>query len=219
VVETTNDNQKQQELDSINSYYGGLIKNNQDQIQRIYDNNNDGLLFSREKSSLLKFEENIKKLDSTRTVAKNDIEIKYASKPNRQLEKIAQNDIAFIFMVFFLELIILIGVGFFSYYTWGSYDNMSRLLKTTKFQDLEEYLKLISILYENGKNQKDDPLPDFAKLHAICELQGIDIDNADLEKFINICSNFNILFKKMQGYVFAMNMEDAKRTFESQFHI
>ena len=62
------------------------------------------------------------------------IESKTEGKSAAKVEELKQNDFAFAVMVFFLELIILIGVAFNAYYIWTSYDEMKQLLTTPKFK-------------------------------------------------------------------------------------
>ena len=52
------------------------------------------------------------------------VESKISNKSTDKLNKVQENNTAFAIMVFFLELIILIGVAFDAYYVWTSYDEM-----------------------------------------------------------------------------------------------
>ena len=54
-----------------------------------------------------------------------------------EVNTLKENGIAFAVMVFFLELIILIGVAFDAYYTWTSYDEMKTVMNTPKYKQLE----------------------------------------------------------------------------------
>ena len=76
-------------------------------------------------------------LQITKDTKIKDIESKTEGKSAAKIEELKQNDFAFAVMVFFLELIILIGVAFNAYYVWTSYDNMKQLLTTPKFKQLE----------------------------------------------------------------------------------
>jgi len=219
-VETTNTSFIENKIDSVNVYYNEQIQLNQSAIKKLYESDRDGILGPAATRTLNGYQSSIKKLDSTRMANIEYIENRYANKTDRKLERIQQNDVAFAFMVFFLELIILVGVGFHSYYVWTAYNHMDKLLKTTKFQELGTHLKLLQIIYENGKNTKDDLLPGFDKIHSICELQGLELDNTDLNKFVNLCYLFGILHKHTDNkYTFEMDFENAKRTFEGQFYM
>jgi len=219
-VVTISDNAISDKTDSINNYYNKQISINQSQITKLYSNDTDGILRTREKTSLETFQKNIKELDSIKRAEIKLIETKYQTKDVGKLDKLKQNDIAFAFMVFFLEFIILIGVAFNSYYTWTSFENMGRLLKTTKFQEVQEYTKILRIIYENGKNIKDDQVMDYTKIKALCDIHGIAINESYINKFLETCNNFGILNKARDDkYSFLVNYDEAKNLLEEQFYL
>jgi hypothetical protein len=219
-IELVTDNTINKKTDSISLYYNKQISVNQSQISKLYENDTDGLLGKYEKSSLEKFQKTIKELDSIKRAEIKLIESKYQNKNTNKLDELQQNDTAFAFMVFFLEFIILIGVAFDAYYTWTSFENMSRLLKSTKFQEVQEYTKILRVIYENGKNRKDDIVMDYTKLKAICDIHGIPVNENYINKFLETCNNFGILSKtRDEKYSFLVDYNDAKNLLEEQFYL
>lgn len=78
---------------------------------------------------------------------------KLTIKAEKQLDVNEENDLAFVFMTFFLEFIILIGVGFHGYYIIGSYMEMKKLLLSKP--QIETRYKLLNILYSNKKTNQE----------------------------------------------------------------
>jgi hypothetical protein len=97
----------------------------------------------------------------------NELESKVTKKTEVQSSALKENNTAFALMVVFLELIILIGVAFSSYYTWTSYDEMKILLTTPKFRQLEINLRLLKLYYQNGRKKEQDPVLPKTKLIAL----------------------------------------------------
>lgn len=220
-IEQTVDNTVQQKSDSINRYYNVRLNNVQTQIQKIYDNDADGLLFSREKESLNRWEKTRNDLDSTRIAKIKEIEDKYQSKTVRQINKIEENDLAFVLLVFFLEFIILIGVAFDAYYVWGSYDNMKMLLGSAKFRELELNLKLLRIFYQDGRRKKDEEIIDNDKFAASCSMQNIDVDKTDLNNFLQLSFDLGLIQRRKDNNLayYMMDYLEARQLLENQIYI
>ena len=95
-------------------------------------------------------------------------------------------------MVFFLELIILIGVAFNAYYIWTSYDEMKNLLTTPKFKQLELNLRLLKLYYQNGRKKEQDPVLAKTKLIALCS--ELEITSGNRRKKV-----YNMGYEKAKG--------------------
>jgi len=220
-IELITDNNIQIETDSINRYYNVRLNQAQIQIQKVYDNDTDGLLLSREKASLEKWESTYRSLDSTRLVKIKNIEDKYLSKDVNKISKVEENNFAFILLVFFLEFIILIGVAFDAYYIWESYDNMKKVLGSAKFRELELNLKLLRIFYQDGRRKKDEEIIDNDKFAASCSMQNIDVDKTDLNNFLQLCFDLGILQRRKDNNLayYMMDYNESKQLLENQIYI
>lgn len=220
-IEITTDNNVTKKSDSISNFYNKQISQSQTQIQTVYNNNTDGLLNWWEKTALNKYEADIKRFDSLRDSKVKDIELKYQVKTNKSLEKTGQNNLAFLLLVFFLEFIILIGVGFDAFYTWGSYDNMKKLLGSTKFQELEQNLKLLRIFYWDGRRKKDEEAISIDKFSASCSMQNIDVNRQDLNNFLQLCFDLGILQRRKDNNesYYTMGYTEAKQLLENQIYL
>lgn len=220
-IELSTDNIITHKSDSIAQYYNKQIVLTQTQVHNIYTNNEDGILGKREKASLEKFEKDIKQYDSSRDAKIKELEIRYLKKNTKSLDKIDENNFAFILLVFFLEFIILIGVAFEAYYTWNSYDSMKQLLGTSKFKELEQNLRLLRAFYQNGTRKKDDETIDNDKLAAICSMQNIDLNKTEINTFLQLCFDLGIIHRRKDdsSVHYLLEYSEAKKLIEEQIYL
>lgn len=155
-------------------------------------------------------------LQTTKDTKIKEIESKTEGKSAAKIEELKQNDFAFAVMVFFLELIILIGVAFNSYYIWTSYDDMKQLLSTPKFKQLELNLRLLKLYYQNGRKKEQDPVLAKTKLIALVASQKLNCNQTDVNNFIALCSELEIISGNRRKKVYNMNYEKAKVILENQ---
>jgi hypothetical protein len=145
------------------------------------------------------------------------IESKTQVKANTSLDKNEENSTAFLFITIFLEMIVLIGVGFDAFYTLGSYEETKKLLQTPKFKQLELNLKLLKLYYQNGKKIVGDQTLSFNKFQSLVQNQKIDSSQKDLKSFIVLCQELDII-KEFRGRKkqFMISYQEAKDLLESQ---
>lgn len=220
-IEQVSDNSFQKKSDSIANYYNTQITVTQKQINTLYDNNKDGLLFTREKESLNKFETNIKQFELARDQKIKELEDKSLVKTSKSLSKTGENNIAFMLLVFFLEFIILIGVGFEAYYVWTSYDDMKTLLGTAKFGELEQNLKLLRVLYQDGRRKKEEEIITTEKFTALCGMQNIDVNKQDINNFLQLCYDLGIIQRRKDNSepFYVLDYQTAKQNLENQIYL
>ena len=145
------------------------------------------------------------------------IESKTQVKASTSLDKNEENSTAFLFITVFLELIVLIGVGFDAFYTLGSFEETKKLLQTPKFRQLELNLKLLKLYYQNGKKIVGDQTLSFNKFQSLVQNQKIDSSQKDLKSFIVLCQELDII-KEFRGRKkqFMIPYQEAKDLLENQ---
>lgn len=145
------------------------------------------------------------------------LETKTQTKANAALDKNMENSTAFLFITIFLEMIVLIGVGFDAFYTVGSYEETKKLLQTPKFKQLELNLKLLKLYYQNGKKIVGDQTLSFNKFQSLVQTQKIDASQKDLKTFIVLCQELDII-KEFRGKKkeFMITYQEAKDLLENQ---
>jgi hypothetical protein len=146
-----------------------------------------------------------------------EAELKTQAKANTALNKNSENSTAFLFITIFLEMIVLVGVGFDAFYTLGSYEETKKLLQTPKFKQLELNLKLLKLYYQNGKKVVGDQTLSFNKFQSLVQTQKIDASQKDLKTFIVLCQELDVI-KEFRGRKkeFMITYQEAKDLLENQ---
>ena len=155
-------------------------------------------------------------LQTTKDTKIKEIESKTEGKSAAKVEELKQNDFAFAAMVFFLELIILIGVAFAAYYRWTSYDEMKNLLSTPKFKQMETNVRLLKLFYQNGRKKEQDPILAVTKLTALAKANKIGITLGEIKTFIILCQELEIVTGTRRKKVYNVSYEKAKQLIETQ---
>jgi hypothetical protein len=131
------------------------------------------------------------------------------------VSKNKENDTAFFFMTFFLEIIIILGVTFHAYYTIASYQETSKLLQTPKYKQYVLNIKLLKIYYNNGKKNMGDLALPVNKLISIAKLQKLQVSSGEVADFINLCGELGIVeTTKNRRKQYSMVFEEALRLIE-----
>jgi len=156
-------------------------------------------------------------LQQAKDVKIQQLEAKTQTKANTAMDKNMENSTAFLFITIFLEMIVLIGVGFDAFYTLGSYEETKKLLQTPKFKQLELNLKLLKLYYQNGKKVVGDQTLSFNKFQSLVQTQKIDASQKDLKTFIVLCQELDIV-KEFRGRKkeFMITYQEAKDLLENQ---
>jgi len=156
-------------------------------------------------------------LQQTKDAKIQQLETKTQTKASTAMDKNMENSTAFLFITIFLELIVLIGVGFDAFYTLGSYEETKKLLQTPKFKQLELNLRLLKLYYQNGKKAVGDQTLPFSKFQSLVQTQKIDCSQKDLKSFVILCQELDII-KEFRGRKkeFMLTYQQAKDLLENQ---
>ena len=155
-------------------------------------------------------------LQSQKDTKLQEIENKITSKTSTEVNTLKENGIAFAVMVFFLELIILIGVAFDAYYTWTSYDEMKTVMNTPKYKQLELNIRLLKLLYQNGRKKEQDPTISRSKMISLVGASKIPANQREINDFLALCSELEITTGQRRKKVYNMSYEKAKGLIENQ---
>jgi hypothetical protein len=153
-------------------------------------------------------------LEETKDAKIKEVEQKLQNKAVGKEGKIEENNFAFAIMVFFLELIILIGVSFSSYYQWTSYTNMKKLLMTPKFKQLELNLSLLKLYYQNGRKKEQDPAISKSKLVALARGAKLQATVSEINAFATLCDELEIISGSKTKKLYNVDYERAKNLLE-----
>lgn len=139
------------------------------------------------------------------------IESKTQSKSNIAVSRNKENDTAFLIITVFLELIVLLGVSFNSYYTVGSYQETGKLLQTSKYKQYVLNLNLLKIYYNNGKKKSGDMCISHARFVSLAKTQKVNASPSDIKDFVNLCVELEIVEDtRNKRKQYKVNYEEAK---------
>ena len=195
------------------------ITQKQDSVAKYYDKE---ILYYRNqpasrKADRLYRDSIVNTLQQAKDLKIQQLESKTQAKASTTLSKNEENSTAFLFITIFLEMIVLIGVGFDAFYTLGSFEETKKLLQTPKFKQLELNLKLLKLYYQNGKKVVGDQTLSFNKFQSLVQTQKIDCSQKDLRSFIVLCQELDII-KEFRGRKkeFMLTYQQAKDLLENQ---
>jgi hypothetical protein len=155
-------------------------------------------------------------LQTTKETKVQNIEQKIIDKSSIQVEILEQNSFAFAAIVFFLEFIILIGVAFNAYYEWISYTDMKTLLNKPQFSQLDLNLRLLKILYQNGRKKEQDPAVSKSKMISLAYNSKIKCHKKDIDSFMALCNELEIITGGRRNKIYNVSYEKAKTLLENQ---
>jgi hypothetical protein len=139
-------------------------------------------------------------------------EVKTEDKSKLVIDKNEENDTAFVFMTFFLEFIIILGVGFNSFYLLGSYNETKQLLSTPKYKQLELNLKFLKLYFQAGKKLKGDQTISASKLISVVKNQKLGCTQSEVRNFIVLCSELGIIKEvRSRRKEYQVDYEEAKK--------
>jgi len=202
-VQTTVDSSVNKQTDSLAKYYNKEIDfyRNQKSTTRADRKYRDSI---------------VAVLQTTKDEKIQLVESKISNKSTDKLNKVQENNTAFAIMVFFLELIILIGVAFDAYYVWTSYDEMKQILTTPKYKQLEINLRLLKLFYQNGRKKEQDLTISKSKMISLVSASKISSNQKGISDFLALCSELEITSGARRKKVYNMSYENAKGLLENQ---
>jgi len=197
---------------SLQTLTDSTISNKSDSVARYYDKE---INFYRNQKSTTREDRRYRDsivavLQSQKDTKLQSIENKITSKTSTEVNTLKENGIAFAVMVFFLELIILIGVAFDAYYTWTSYDEMKTIMNTPKYKQLELNIRLLKLFYQNGRKKEQDPTISRSKMISLVGASKIPANQREINDFLALCSELEITTGQRRKKVYNMSYEKAK---------
>jgi hypothetical protein len=157
-------------------------------------------------------------LQTTKETKLAAVENKTGLSTQTQLERNKENNTLLIFLTFFLEVVVLIGVGFRGYYTVGSYTETKDLFTTPKYKQLEECLTLLSIVYVKGKKRKNDIVTPITKLKSAVSTQKLNITQKSIKDFYNLIDELEITkTETKRRKIYNTDYEMAKKLVQQAF--
>jgi hypothetical protein len=208
-IESKLDTIQNRGADSISTVYQSRIALKEQQIQAIQQNDEDGVLSRRQQNTIKQLEADVKNYETERDSRIAALEQKTGQKLTKQESKIEQNSLAFAVMVFFLELIILLGVAFNAYYKWTSFSEMKDVLSTPRYKQLELNINLLRIYFQNGRKKEGDAVISSSKLKALASNSRVQCTAKEVNEFVALCTELEIVGGQKNKRVYNMPFEKA----------
>lgn len=183
----------QQQVDSLNTIYVAKIQNYQSLVDQLNSNAVNGRLRAKDKADIRAYESKMNDLQNELDAKKLAIETRFKVKAQDKLSRSESNTMALVILITFMEVIILLGVGFNGYYTITSYTDMKSLLTTPKYKTMQTNLQLLHLYYQKGNKKEGDQTLSASKLKALASNQKLDIRTKDVDEFVTLCTELGII--------------------------
>ena len=200
----------------VYNIYKNRISLKEEQLTSIHTNDENGVLNPAQRKVVSELENDIKILEKERDDKISKIEAKIDKQTSSNTSEAKENNFAFAALVFFLEFIILIGVAFNAYYRWFSFVEMKQVLLSPKYKQMELNLNLLKILYQGGRKNEYEHSISINKLKDLASGNKIQCTPKDINEFMTLCTELQIITGNKRGRVYGMSYEKAKSLLEQQ---
>lgn len=207
----------QQEVDELKAIYDPRIENYQNQINILFDGLSTTRFVTRDNQRIEEFTEEVKILEQELDEKIKEIEQKYTNKTTSQEELNRSNILALVLITSFMELVILLGVGFHAFYIRKTYESYKRYVESPEYKNILKLTSLLSLLYQNGNKKEGDNVPSFVSLKSLVNVKNIRSTDKELKDFMNLCVESEIIRPiNRRRKIFNLNFEQAKQLIEKQ---
>ncbi len=138
-----------------------------------------------------------------------------------QLKESDSNVNKFLFLSTFIEMIILIGVGFDAYYNYRVYTDFDfRVSGSRKLQRYVRYSRLLDTVYNSGKTGKGEILVTGCTLSKIAKSLDIAVDTKQVNDFYNLLVHLKVAKNVTRSKVETIALySEAKTALKDYFKI
>lgn len=196
IIETTTTNTINVQTDSLSKFYTNENKKYEDRINYLYkaaESRKRKSLTESEVSQVKAWEFAIKdnKIELDKKIqALNESQSLTADK---EKAKSSSNQWAFILISAFIEILIIVGVGFKCYWEFFSFkEQKEALANNTNYQKLLIYTALLRVLFNNGKLSTGATLPTFNQFKDLNNATGKHYQLKTLKEFMVLMNHLKV---------------------------
>jgi hypothetical protein len=172
--------------------YNNLIKQANEELKRI-DGDIDQL-----------------KVENKTTI--EDIKNKIQTTSVTQIIKVKKNQIIFICISCFIELLILVGIWFHSVFNLKVYQEYKHNIRNSQnFKLYEDYRKMLSLLFQNGKVDYEHELPSLNSFKILLRKRE-DFSMSYTQDFLDMCKSLGIIVINSKRKVIAAKKYEEAET-------
>jgi len=212
-----------QKTDSLNKVYdikiAKLDKDKETWVKLIQDSR--GLALKTQYNHMItKTNEDIKAMNIERDSVIKIYENKVNNKSLIQKKEVSANIISFIMISTFIELIILIGVWFDSYYEYRSFSEFDdKVSSNENIKNFLLYNELIEVAYNGGKLRKGDDFDSMNKFKEVVKIKGIKVSDKSINDFFTILKYLKISVTTGNRRIVEKNYEEAKEVLAEYYKL
>lgn len=199
----------------IDSTYNAEIKVLSDKITFCYDNakkrDSKWGLSRSEKEDTRRWEADIKALRIEQDQKLEDLKKTVDTKTTTELVTVKSNMVTFFVLSSFIELLILIGVGFNAYYWFYSYNEYKlKITRNPNYKKYKIFVYLLNVLYQSGAKVVDDVVPNDETFIKMIKMHDSDASEKDAEDFMLIAFQLGIVKQPNDNVKLAVSYEEAE---------
>lgn len=211
-----------QQTDSLNKVYSVKIeKLERDKAQwvELINGTRSVKLRTEYNNSLSQISKDIKDTETERLNSVKELEKQIKEKSLVDVKETHSNQLAFILITTFIELLILVGVWFNASYNYRSLKEYEEVLLTNdQYHQYILHEKLLNILYNNGKVRLNEQVVSFTRFNDLVKLSGIKVIQKDTRDFLSISNNLTITnIVKGKRYI-GKTFEEAKEILKNHYN-
>ncbi len=148
--------------DSINKVYIGKINDEKKQLDYYFSKRKI------DKEQVNSVRDRIVLLEKEQASKLKEVKVNTSDKLSSKQSESKKGQLVFLIISGFVEIIILLGVGFSKYYTFTSFlETKDKLETNPNFSKLNSYLDILEVIYNNGKVKVNTQLPPFNQFKEI----------------------------------------------------
>ncbi len=203
-----------QKTDSLNKVYDIKITKldkDKDTWVKLIQSSRGSALKTQYNEMINKTTADIKALNMERDSVIKIHEAKVLNKSSVQKQEVSSNIMAFIMISTFIELIILIGVWFDSYYEYRSFTEFDdKVSSDENIKNFLLYSELMEVAYNGGKLKKGEDFDSMSKFKDVVKIKKVKVSDKGLTDFFTILKYLKISATVGNRRVVEKNYDDAK---------
>lgn len=197
-VQQTTDSTLTKQTVQLDSIYETDVKGLKEKIQFNFDNakkrGTGWGLTRRESEQISQWETDVRNLHTEKELKLSVLKKELKTKEDSKIVTVQDNKATFFLLSSFIEILILIGVGFNAYYWYYSYNEFKlRVTRNPNYKKYKLFDYLLIVLYQNGAKTTGDDLPDTEGFQKLVRMHDCDATPTDVEDFITIALQLGII--------------------------
>lgn len=166
---------------------------------------------------LAKIDNSVRSLESERDSIVTYIRESISNDQKEMIDNISRNKFSFLLISSFIEILILVGVYFHTFFGVKVFNDFKRkLVKNPSYGIYDTYNSLLTVLFKNGKVDVEEVLPPVETITRLAKNRG-EFTDQEIADFLELCENLKITIHHKEKRIIAKHFGDAKETLMTYF--